>query len=108
MVHLRSKSILLTGYMEYLLDKQLNNLGYKIITPRDPHQRGCQLSLLFDESKFSQVCNGLMSYGIVVDERNPDVVRVAPNPMYNTFSEVFRFVKALKVIMSDLGVNFKT
>ncbi|RHZ88499.1 hypothetical protein Glove_22g197 [Diversispora epigaea] len=106
MVQLRSKSILLTGYLEYLLDRQLNSLGYKIITPRDPHQRGCQLSLLIDENKFEQVSKGLMSYGIVVDVRNPDVIRVAPNPMYNTFSEVFRFVKALKIIMSDLGVNF--
>ncbi|CAG8450986.1 5596_t:CDS:2 [Diversispora eburnea] len=106
MVQLRSKSILLTGYLEYLLDKQLNSLGYKIITPRDPHQRGCQLSLLVDENKVEQVSKGLMKYGIVIDVRSSSVIRIAPNPMYNTFSEVFRFVKALKLIMSDLGISF--
>ncbi|CAG8600358.1 9690_t:CDS:2 [Acaulospora morrowiae] len=105
MVQLRAKSILLTGYLEYLLDKQLNNLGYKIITPRDPHQRGCQISLFFEKEKFEKVYKDLLIYGIIIDERNSDVIRVAPNPMYNSFSEVFRFVEALKTIMADLGVK---
>jgi kynureninase len=105
MVHLRAKSILLTGYLEYLLDKQLNGLGFKIITPRDPHQRGCQLSLKFLEKNIrDKVSRELMSYGIVTDERD-DTIRVAPTPMYNSFSEIFKFVKALKIIMSDLGLK---
>lgn len=105
MVHLRAKSILLTGYLEYLLDKQVNGLGFKIISPRDPHQRGCQLSLKFlDKNVRDKVSRELMSYGIVIDERD-DTIRVAPTPMYNNFSEVFKFVKALKIIMSDLGIK---
>ncbi|CAG8701118.1 27943_t:CDS:1, partial [Racocetra persica] len=107
MVQLRSKSILLTGYLEYLLDKQLNGLGYKNITPHDPHRRGCQISLVFDEDKLDKVIKGLLSHGAVVDERSPDCIRIAPNPMYNSFSEVFRFVKALKTIMGDLGFKFE-
>ncbi|KAF0419885.1 kynureninase [Gigaspora margarita] len=107
MVQLRAKSILLTGYLEYLLDKQLNGLGYKNITPRDPHQRGCQISLVIDENKLEKVINGLNSYGAVVDERTPDCIRIAPNPMYNSFSDVFRFVKALKIIMGNLGFKFE-
>ncbi|CAG8518691.1 1271_t:CDS:2 [Funneliformis mosseae] len=106
MVNLRAKSILLTGYLEYLLDKQLNGLGFKIITPRDPHQRGCQLSLkFFERSVQEKVHKELMSYGAVVDERSPDIIRIAPNPMYNNFSEVFRFVRALKVVIGDIGVK---
>lgn len=105
MVNLRAKSILLTGYLEYLLDRQLNGLGFKIITPRNPHQRGCQLSLKFLEKKIrDKVSKELMSYGIVIDERD-DTIRVAPTPLYNTFSEVFKFVKTLKIIMSDLGIK---
>lgn len=105
MTHLRAKSILLTGYLEYLLDKQLNGLGFKIITPRDPHQRGCQLSLKFYDKKIQEkVYKELTSHGAVVDERE-DTIRIAPNPMYNNFTEVFKLVKALKGIMSDLGVK---
>ena len=105
MVNLRAKSILLTGYLEYLLDKQLNGLGFKIITPRNPHQRGCQLSLKFLEKNIrDKVSKELLSYGIVTDERD-DTIRVSPIPMYNSFSEVFKFVKALKIVMSDLGIK---
>ena len=102
MVQLRAKSILLTGYLEYLLDKQLNELGCKIITPRDPHQRGCQLSLIFDTNKIHLICKELMSYGVVVDSREPNCIRIAPVPLYNTFSDVWKFVRVLKIVVNDL------
>nr|CAG8607109.1 1664_t:CDS:2 [Entrophospora candida] len=105
MVQLRTKSILLTGYLEYLLDKQLDEIGCKIITPRDPHQRGCQLSLIFDSERVRSIHKELMTYGIVVDIREPNCLRVAPAPLYNTFSEVWKFVKALKMAVNDLAVK---
>ncbi|KAJ3186664.1 hypothetical protein HDU85_007484 [Gaertneriomyces sp. JEL0708] len=90
---LRAKSVLLTGYLEVLL---MGVQGFKILTPTEPHQRGCQLSLLFDSGLMLPVFEELQRAGIVVDERKPDVIRVAPTPLYNTFTDVWTFVKILK------------
>jgi len=62
-----------------------------IITPED---RGCQLSLVIHKGKKVHDC--LLEKGVVCDWRNPDVIRVAPHPLYNSFVEVFNFVKILK------------
>jgi len=97
---LRKKSLLLTGYLEFLL-RQLDpgENHFKIITPSDPMQRGCQLSILFHLNG-KKMFRNLTAAGVVADWRDPDVIRVAPVPLYNTFEEVFRFVeifaKALK------------
>ncbi|KAI9014852.1 pyridoxal phosphate-dependent transferase [Gaertneriomyces semiglobifer] len=90
---LRAKSVLLTGYLEVLL---MGVQGFKILTPSESHQRGCQLSLLFDGGLMLPVFEELQRAGIVVDERKPDVIRVAPTPLYNTFTDVWTFVKILK------------
>lgn len=71
--HLRLKSIQLTGYLEFLL-KQLNNVKFDIISPADPLQRGAQLSLFFTE-KAHDIFNHLISNGVVVDYRDPGVIR---------------------------------
>ena len=86
---IRSKSIRLTGYLEYLLDK-LSPPGMQIITPKDPQQRGAQLSLLFGKEG-KEIHSKLANEGILADYREPGVIRVAPAPMYNSFEEVFRF-----------------
>lgn len=93
---LREKSILLTGYLEFLL-KEMDPLQnyFTIITPSNPKERGCQLSLLIKENG-KKVFNSLTKAGVSADWRDPDVIRIAPVPLYNTFQEVFRFTAILK------------
>jgi kynureninase len=93
MENLRKKSEQLTGYLEFLLDR-IPGDRYRIITPRDPAQRGCQLSIR-TEQKARAFAELLLLHGVAVDHRPPDVIRVAPVPMYNTFQDVWRFADIL-------------
>jgi kynureninase len=90
---LREKSEKLTGYMEYLL-RQVAHLPFEIITPKEQKQRGCQLSLLFDE-RGREVFEALTENGVVADWREPNVIRIAPVPLYNTFEDCYRFYEIL-------------
>ena len=90
---LRAKSEKLTGYLEYLLDRHPSQ-QFSVITPRDPEQRGCHLSIIVKKNG-RELCDHLTSQGIVCDWREPDVIRVAPVPLYNSFADVFRFVSTL-------------
>jgi kynureninase len=94
MAALRAKSEQLTGYLEFLL-KKIKNLPFTVITPTDPKRRGCQISMLFLE-KGREVFDHLTSNGVVADWREPDVIRVAPVPLYNTFEDVYRLYELLK------------
>lgn len=97
MSQLRKKSILLTGFLEYLLRHIINTQGLpiEIITPAHPEQRGCQLSLrLLRPGK--ELFDRLSAAGIVADWREPDVIRVAPVPLYNTFEEVWHMAMAVE------------
>ncbi len=101
MAALREKSIRLTDYLEYLLDRAVaygSGSGqadrFEIITPRDSTQRGCQLSLRFHHNARG-VLEALRERGIICDFREPDVIRAAPVPLYNSFHDVWRFVAAL-------------
>jgi kynureninase len=96
MEELRSKSIALTGWLQYLLEL-LPNISLEIITPSDPGQRGAQLSLYFSE-KGREIHQKMLDAGIIVDYREPGVIRVAPAPLYNSFEDVFRFYEMLKKI----------
>ncbi len=95
---LRTKSEKLTAYLESLI----NGIGdgrIEIITPSDPAQRGCQLSIRVrggDRSLHEKVSNR----GVVTDWREPDVIRAAPVPLYNSFSDVYRFAEVLKECLS--------
>ncbi len=91
MTALRTKSEKLTGYLEFLL-KELP--GVSILTPSDQSRRGCQLSLQIGQ-KGRSIFESLTRQGVVCDWREPDVIRVAPVPLYNTFSDVFEFVRIL-------------
>lgn len=91
MERLRSKSVSLTSYMEFLL-RQASSSKFAIITPREKERRGAQLSI--------QVCHHgrklweeLMMAGVVGDWREPDIFRIAPVPLYNSYHDVFRFVE---------------
>ncbi|KAI5815212.1 pyridoxal phosphate-dependent transferase [Pyronema omphalodes] len=103
MAALRTKSMHLTAYLNHLLDEMFPkpNPYFRIITPADPHQRGAQLSLLFKDGIMLPVFNRLMDQGIVVDERKPDVIRVAPLPMYNGWEDVYNFVCKLKEAIEE-------
>ena len=89
----------MTGWLEWLLDGLVEARGggkvFEIITPRDPRERGQQLSLLFREGVLEGVAERLVARGVVFDVRKPDVMRVAPAPMYCTFEDVWRFVQIL-------------
>jgi kynureninase len=90
---LLKKSALLTGYLEFLL-AELGDERIGIITPSDPAERGCQLSIRVmnaDKSLF----NSITSKGVSVDWREPDVIRCAPVPLYNSFTDVHSFVETL-------------
>jgi kynureninase len=102
---LREKSILLTGYLEFLLGNIATD-SLEILTPRDEAQRGCQLSLVFKE-KGLRIFDGLHAAGIVCDWREPDCIRVAPVPLYNTFMDVYLFVQALTSELNHAGMLSK-
>lgn len=68
------------------------------LTPRNREQRGCQISLLFSVP-VKPIADALVAEGIVCDERKPNVLRVSPTPLYNSYSDVLRFVRALKRII---------
>ena len=95
---LRKKSVLLTGYLEYLLK---NNVAIKphinILTPENKSERGCQLSLYF-YNQGRRAFDHLAKNGVVLDWREPNVIRVAPVPFYNTFQEVERVVDLLNQV----------
>ena len=95
MDRLREKSMALTGYLEFLLD-QSASAKFSIITPRDPERRGAQLSIRVSENGRT-VCDGLNAEGILCDWREPDILRVAPAPLYNTYSDVHRFAERFVV-----------
>jgi kynureninase len=92
MQRLRAKSELLTGYLEFLLNQKSSKKAFSIITPRDGAHRGAQLSMRISENG-REVCDALAKEGIICDWREPDIMRVAPVPLYNTFSDVHTFAE---------------
>ena len=97
MDRLREKSIALTGYFEHLIQKQLSGV-LEIVTPREPERRGCQLSLRVQGPRDAgrSLFAHLTANGIVVDWREPDVIRAAPTPLYNRHIDCLRFVQAVR------------
>ena len=90
---LRAKSARLTSYLEFLLNENASK-RFTIITPKSPDERGCQLSILAHENP-KELHNELVTAGVKCDFREPNVIRVAPTPLYSTFHEVWRFVHIL-------------
>jgi kynureninase len=88
---IRAKSIELTGYLEFLLDR-LASQKFTVITPRDPAQRGAQLSLRIKQGG-RELCDRLAEKGVICDWREPDILRVAPAPLYNSYQDVYRFME---------------
>lgn len=104
MEKLREKSLKLTGYLEFLLDSLCSD-AFKSITPRDPSQRGCQISIVVRENGRA-VYEALQKAGVICDWREPDCIRIAPVPLYNSFDDVYRFVKIFAHALGlDLGAG---
>jgi len=96
MKNLRRKSEQLTGYLEFLLNSiDPWHTVYELLTPSDPKERGCQLSVLMKKDG-KKIFQKISKEGVIADWREPDVIRLAPVPLYNTFEEVFRFGEILK------------
>ncbi|MDG1226908.1 MAG: kynureninase [Polaribacter sp.] len=94
---LREKSEKLTGYLEYLIG-EIDSDDIKIITPHNPHERGCQLSIQVKNADKS-LHKKLTENNIITDWREPNVIRCAPVPMYTSFEDVYRMVFILKGLL---------
>lgn len=104
MVPLREKSKRLTAFLEHCLSSVSDEAKalFRIITPPDPAQRGAQLSLLLlNDDLLARTMHGLEERGVVVDERKPNVIRVAPAPLYNNFHDCVAFAEALESALLD-------
>lgn len=96
MAALRKKSILLTGYLEHLLLQiDGHDEHFSIVTPKEKTERGCQLSVLMKKNG-KKIFNTISNKGVIADWREPDVIRVAPVPLYNSFADVYSFVSIFK------------
>jgi kynureninase len=97
---LREKSNALTSFLELLLQP----LELELITPRAPASRGCQLSIRIpgERSRGRRVLDRLGELGVICDWREPDVIRVAPVPLYNRFAEVFTFSERLTQVLREI------
>ena len=105
MENLRAKSLKLTGVLEEMVEQVsegLKNGRLEIITPKDPSQRGCQLSIIahgFGKELF----DALTQAGVITDWREPNVIRMAPVPMYNSFNDVYQFACLLEEACHQLS-----
>lgn len=111
MARLRSKALLLTAYAEHLLagiagrNQRDGKDPFEIISPKDPRWRGTQLNVMLQDGLIDTVAAALVEGGIVCDKRHPGTIRVAPVPLYNTFEDVWRF---MRVFEEGLGMKAGT
>ena len=99
MNELRQKSIKLTSYLEVLLKSELQD-NIEIITPLSDQSRGCQLSIRLRSFKCN-ITKSLREKGVICDWREPDVLRIAPVPLYNSFEDCYEFVQILKSVLNE-------
>jgi kynureninase len=101
MERLRAKSVALTDCLDALLRPLAP--AVEILTPRDSARRGCQLSLRLTAgaARGRRVFDGLSARGVVCDWRSPDIMRVAPVPLYNRFEDVWQFAQALRELLAE-------
>lgn len=96
----REKSLLLTGFLEEGIAKMLGD-EVEILSPKEESRRGCQLSLRLKRAELKQVNKRLAEKAVACDVRRPDVLRVAPAPLFNTFREVVTFLEILQEILHE-------
>lgn len=108
MATIRAKSMAMTSYLENLLlhppsasSCYNKELPYRIITPSNQEERGAQLSVRLEPGLLEGVMSFLEDAGVIVDERRPDVIRIAPAPLFNTFNEVWDFANIFTSACSE-------
>ena len=94
---IRSKGIKISSFLIYLIEKNIPEVS--IITPKNFQKRGCQISLTVADGK--RIFTRVSEQGVVCDWREPNVIRVAPHPLYNSYLEVYDFVKILKNAINE-------
>jgi len=100
MENLRRKSISLTGFLEFIIisfNQAHPDKALRIITPENPNERGCQLSLVAT-SNGREMFKTLSEKGVITDWREPNVIRMSPVPLYNSFEEVYKIGEVLNSI----------
>jgi kynureninase len=95
---LRERSLRLTGYLESLLDVVVAERRAQILTPRDPARRGCQLSLSVADAR-TLAARLRAEHGVICDVREPDVIRLAPVPLYSSYHDCWRAATALRELL---------
>ena len=95
---LRAKSVSLTGYMQFLFDQHASH-RFSIITPREEERRGAQLSIRLPGAS-RKLCDQLAAAEVIGDWREPDTLRVAAVPLYNSYQDVYRFVQRFSAVLS--------
>ncbi|CAH8545595.1 unnamed protein product [Schistosoma guineensis] len=104
MNNLREKSIKLTNYLEYLITESplaLTSDQYSIVTPSSSEERGAQLTLSFNHVNVKKLYENLLRLGAICDYRLPNFLRITPIPLYNSFEDVYMFVKCLRQALYD-------
>ena len=96
---IRTKSLALTAFMITLADAELAGLGFDLATPREPSRRGGHVALRHAEA--ARICKSLKDARVIPDFRPPDIIRLAPSPLYGTFAEVADTVRVLKEIAAE-------
>lgn len=96
---IREKSLIITEYLMFLAEKRLEEQGYHIGNPRENHRRGGHVSLEHQEAY--RISLALRDHGVVPDYREPNVIRLAPTALYNTYQEVYRLVEILEKIVKE-------
>jgi len=105
-VPLRAKGDLLTGYLEFIIHQVNKDKGrelFKIITPKHKHERGSQLSIVCHQNA-KDIFNYLTKHGVIGDWREPNVIRLSPVPLYNSFSDVFEAGRILNSAIEEIGL----
>jgi kynureninase len=100
---LRQKSEKLTGYLEYTIDRlaaEFPDADISIITPREPEQRGCQISIDI-AGRERKLFDDMVAAGVIADFREPCIIRMAPVPLYNSFEDVFTFGKVMRELLAQ-------
>jgi kynureninase len=98
---LRAKSIRLTGYLESMLDQLSDDVAMRIITPSDSRRRGAQLSVRVAGIEAADVVAAMRNeHGVIADSRLPDIVRLAPSPLYSTYHDGWRAAHALVAVLA--------
>ena len=100
--NLHAKRKKLSAYLHFVLNdiKQKNKNTFEIITPASEEERGCQVSILFNENG-RKIFEALTQNGVMADWREPDCIRVAPVPLYNTFEEIWKFGNIIQNILQQ-------